>query len=595
MKELWYVSCSPRNPAKIKGELTLLKKLEGEEWNKKDKDGNHITQLMFAKMLKDLSEFEGEASGRESDFSARDRVAPMKTYGFVHLDSEGCLKITKAGNALINGENEEHIFLMQLLKWQYPSFQHRGPIYLDQPKSLFQGKKLGFSIFPFVFTLYVANELNGVTKREIAIFLLPHRRMSRIAKVISDILVYRQEREAKQGRRKKLEYDDKIHERLYKKIYSEELSKCKSRRNRKELLKKKISNSRDVADACIRLFRHTGLFTATRNRLTLNAIRKNETEVILNKQWKPVSFFKDVERFYIYFGDHEKPELPFLVPQFLVDKVLTLQAEIMKLVDPKDKMPMALRIRKGALLKESQTSLLGLLSQLKKLYRKAKRNSITKFLRTPKGQKDVFELYEAIIAKDVTDPSTFFEWNSWRAMIALDDCKDIVSYMKMDDQLQPVDCARGNVPDILIDFDSYIVAMEVTLTHGRRQYFTETEPVTFHVGKCQHDEKSRGTNRKVYGLFVAPQINKHTANYLWQYISRMTVPDYGYVTVVPFNLDVWTDILRFANSFGYLRKHALGRLLGSIESLGKDAGDVEEWLNSFTSAIEAWKSYITKN
>lgn len=595
MKELWYVSCSPRNPAKIKGELTLLKKLEGEEWNKRDKDGNHVTQLKFAKMLKDLADFEGEASGIESDFSARDRVAPMKTYGFVYTDTEGRLKITKAGNALINGEDEEHIFLMQLLKWQYPSFQHGGPEYLDQPKSLFQGKRLGFSIFPFIFTLYVANKLDGVTKREIAIFLLPHNRMSRMVKVVSSILHYRKEREAKQGRRQKLEYDQKVHERLYKKEYSEALSKCKTRRDRKALLKKKISNSRDVADACIRLFRHTGLFTATRNRLTLNAIRKNEIEVILNKKWKTVSFFKDAERFYGYFGDHEKPELPFLAPQFLVGKILTLQEEIKKLVVPKDKLHKVLRIRKSNLLKKSQTALLGLLSQLNKYYRKAKRYSITQFLRTPTGQRDVLELYEAIIARDVTDPATFFEWNSWRAMIALDDCKDIKSYMEMDDQLQPVDCARGKVPDILIDFDSYIVAMEVTLSHGRRQYMTETEPVTFHVGKCQHDEKLKGTNRKVYGLFMAPQIDRYAAHFFWQYISKIQVPDYGYVTVVPFDLESWTDILRFANSVGYLRKHSLGRLLGSIANLGKNTGDADEWLNSFPSAIEAWKSYVTKN
>ena len=35
MKELWYVSCSPRNPAKIRNEVSLLAKLEGEEWKKK--------------------------------------------------------------------------------------------------------------------------------------------------------------------------------------------------------------------------------------------------------------------------------------------------------------------------------------------------------------------------------------------------------------------------------------------------------------------------------------------------------------------------------------------------------------------------------
>jgi len=592
MKELWYVSCSPRNPAKIKAELTKLKILEGEKWNERDKYNNHVTQLKFAKMLKDLAGFEGEASGKEKDFSARDRVAPMKTYGFVYVNSQDKLRITKAGNALINGEDEQHIFLMQLLKWQYPSSQHGSKKYLNQPASLFSRKRLGFSIFPFIFTLQITNAVDGLTKREIAMFLLPHRRMAGANKVISCILKYRQERETKQGRHNKLEYDEQVHWRLYRRLYSEELAKIRNRQGKNDLLNRKIRNSRDVADACIRLFRHTGLFTATRNRLTLNIIRKNEIEVILSRRWKAVTFFRDKERFYKYFGDHEEPELPFLAPQFLAKKALTLQTEIRKLVDSKEKLPKALRFEKSTLQNQSQTKLLRLLSILRDYYRQIKENSITQLLRTTKGQQDVLELYEAIIEKDVTDPATFFEWNSWRAMIVLDDCTSIKSYMKMDDQMQPVNCAGGNVPDILVEFVDYIVAVEVTLSKGRRQYFTEPEPVTYHVGKCQQREKDSGTNRKVYGLFIAPTIEINAANHFLQHVKILKVPECGNVTVIPFSLEQWIDILSFANSVGYLRSHALGELLGSLENTAMEIDDVHNWLESFPSTINTWKTKV---
>ncbi|MFC1739134.1 AlwI family type II restriction endonuclease [Planctomycetota bacterium] len=595
MKELWYVSCSPRNPKKIKKELEWLATLEGQEWNKKDQEGNKVTQLKFAKMLRDLAEFEGKASGKESDFSARDRVAPMKTYGFVYTDKQGRLRITKAGKALINGEDEQHIFLMQMLKWQYPSSQHCGKEYLGQPATLFENKKLGFLIIPFIFTLQVVNLLGGVTKREIAIFLLPNRRMNRIFMVVKKIHKYRQERETKVGRSKKLEYDEMIHNSLYKKIYSTTLSKCVSRKAKKGLLKKKVSNSRDVADACIRLFRHTGLFTTKRDRIIFNNTRINEIKLILNQKWRPVNFFKDKVRFYKYFGNHEKPDLPFHAPQFLVKRIFSLKQEMAKLLIPKSKLQKIPRFKKAALLKKSKSNLLKIVSEFTKHYREAKRWSIFQFLHTTGGQRDVLDVYDAITHREVHDPPTFFEWNNWRAMIALDRCTRINAYMMMDDELQPVNCARGNVPDILVEFDKYVVAVEVTLSSGRRQYMTETEPVTFHVGKCQHEENYNGNKRKVYGLFIAPKINKHTAQYFLQYIDSLEVPDYGNVTVIPFDLVQWIDILSFANSISCLKTHQLGELLASIEDASKNSSDVDEWLNSFPISINKWKNYVKKS
>ena len=164
--------------------------------------------------------------------------------------------------------------------------------------------------------------------------------------------------------------------------------------------------------------------------------------------------------------------------------------------------------------------------------------------------------------------------------------------MIMDDEVQPVNCAGGNVPDILVEFDDYLVAVEVTLSSGRRQYATETEPVTFHVGRCQHEEAMTGRKRKVYGLFIAPQINIHAANHYMQHIKILEVPGFGHVTVIPFELETWLDVLSFANSIGSLRTHALGRLLGSLENSAKDSSNVEKWLTSFHSSIEEWKSHI---
>ena len=52
----------------------------------------------------------------------------MQTYGFAYIDSDRILMITDAGHRLIRGERIQELFLKQMLKWQYPSWQHGGNI-----------------------------------------------------------------------------------------------------------------------------------------------------------------------------------------------------------------------------------------------------------------------------------------------------------------------------------------------------------------------------------------------------------------------------------------------------------------------------------
>ena len=592
MKELWYVSCSPRNPAKIRNEVALFAKLEGEKWNKRDEKGELIVQKKFAVMLSQLEGFEGEASGKESAFSARDRVAPMKTYGFAYIDKDGIIRITKAGHELVKGGDEERIFLMQMLKWQYPSWQHKGPEYEGEDATLFCARKAGYYFMPFLLVLQVVKRVDGLTKREIAMFLLPHHRMRGLSKITSQIIKYRNAREKQKGRVGKKSYDDRTHARIFRKLYRDLLASKKSSSERKIELDKKVSNSRDVADACIRLFRYTGLFATQKDRMVLNNTKEEEINLILSRKFKLVNYYDNVDRFYHYFGDSDRPALPFYEKSFLIKRAISLRKQI---EIKKASFPVAVSLDKinvSELKVLTTRQLLRKIRELTELYRALSGKQMETYLKTPSGQQDVLDFYESIVHYEVADPATFFEWNTWRAMIALDESQEIRPYLKLDDSLQPVDCARGNTADIVAEFKNYAVAIEVTLTSGRRQYMTETEPVTFHVGRCQDEENRKGRKRKVYGLFIAPNISKHTANYFWQYVSKLEVPDYGNVTVVPIDLVTWKDILLFANSIGYLRDHALGDLLAAIEKSATDSNKYDTWLSSIPKLIETWKGQL---
>ncbi|MEW5986932.1 MAG: AlwI family type II restriction endonuclease [Chloroflexota bacterium] len=293
----WYVSCSPRSPEKIGPELTELAKLDGVNWRMTDQDGRKVHQIAFARFLKQIETFEGSISESDPAFSARDRLAPMQTYGFAFVGSNGRLRITPAGHRLIAEERPQELFLKQLLKWQYPSWQHGG-----NPRTRHLYPPAGQTdIFPFIETLRVCRELGGISKTEIAIFLLPVFSRADIPKAITQIGDFRTEREKFHGR-ERAEFVVEAHKQHFRQVYAQEIARGEVNtretptQTADQFLEKKIRNSRDVADAAIRYFRATGLFTlsADFHGLAISSVYRYEVDRILDElSLRPVEFYED--------------------------------------------------------------------------------------------------------------------------------------------------------------------------------------------------------------------------------------------------------------------------------------------------------------
>jgi hypothetical protein len=104
----------------------------------------------------------------------------------------------------------------------------------------------------------------------------------------------------------------------------------------------------------------------------------------------------------------------------------------------------------------------------------------------------------------------YFEWVIWRAFLAINnlanppnDCRKF----KIDQDFLPVNTAPGGGPDLIFEFDDFVVVVEVTLTRSSRQEAAEGEPVRRHVA----DSVLNYSNKKVYGLFLANEIDSNTA------------------------------------------------------------------------------------
>lgn len=620
----WYVACSPRIPDKVPAELALLARFDGQLWWEPKNDKRQpIPQIELAELLKSSDFFEGSISPSNPAWSARDRCAPDFAFGFAYVDSQLRLRITKAGYELLRYvtivENEagelsstgetkrilenpavQELFLKQFLKWQYPSWQHGGN---PRTRRLYlPAAEMG--IFPFVETLRLAYELDGLTKHEIAMFGLSLLQASAVPEAKAAILEFRQQVANYSGRERR-EFIRNTHESVFRHVYAEDIAvgniatrQTVAAPTVEGFLAKKMRNSLDVADAAIRYFRVTGLFTlsAMTRRLTVSHYRRRDVEDILGMEFTPVDFYEDVEAFYDYFGNPELPVLPWETLPRLLTRARTAHTEIEQI---------ALEIR--AIEPEKEMEIPALPADLQNLDLTAlktivqelsmEKAGLRQYLLELESQKpevveDILRMFEEIVRKRVIDPALFFEWNTWRALLALDDARQIKPNFTLDDQLLPLHNAPGRKADIEADFRSFVVLVEVTLSGGVRQYDTEAEPVTRHVARYQ-DEEKKTEGRDVFGMFIAPRINPNTPHYFWVHATLTPVPPFGdYVTIIPLTLQQFVDIVTFCKEHDVFTAQAFLELLSRLSQPKDQVESAEEWVSTFPEIVKSWKESL---
>jgi hypothetical protein len=107
----------------------------------------------------------------------------------------------------------------------------------------------------------------------------------------------------------------------------------------------------------------------------------------------------------------------------------------------------------------------------------------------------------------------YFEWVLWRAFLAINGMVNKpyeARRFKIDQDFLPVGTAPGNGPDLIFEFDDFVIVIEVTLTDGSRQEAAEGESVRRHVADLL-THYAACSAKPVYGLFLANRIDSNTA------------------------------------------------------------------------------------
>lgn len=547
-----FVTTSPRTPSKMIPEIELLNThFSGQKWNTE-------TQRAFMELLKEENFFNGEGAN-DPAFSARDRItrAP-KSLGFVTL--KPTIQLTDAGYELVNVKRKEEMFLRQLLKFQVPSPYHKPTEKASQ-----------FWIKPYLELFRLVRHLGTLKFDELRLFGLQLTDYSDFDLIVSKINDFRIEKAQNQGNYKKF-YKEYLYSEI-KRIYKDriESGNTKTRESNDKSIQKFLEtqarNFRDYADACFRYLRFTGLVNISHigKSISIASEKIEEVDFILNNISRDPIFVDDEKQYISYLGNVEMPTLltdnrelleqkiSSEFPHITISKTATLQ-------ELKDIFADELENRKEQIITDQVTAI--------KDYRLFD---------------DINSTFEQILDNSLYDTPLMLEWNTWRAMTMLDG-GNIKANLKFDDFGNPMSTAQGNMADIVCDYDTFGLTVEVTMQSGQRQYETEGEPVTRHLAKLK-----RETNKPAYSLFIAPKINEACIAHFYA-LHKMNISYYGGTsTIIPLPLNVFLKMVEDSHKASYVPepKH-VQRFFERSNELATSTDNETEWYNGITNEALNW-------
>ena len=547
-----FVTTSPRTPAKMIPEIGLLNThFSGQQWNTE-------TQRAFMQLLKEENFFNGEGAN-DPAFSARDRInrAP-KALGFVILSPT--IQLTLAGEELVNSRRKEEIFLRQLLKFQVPSPYHKP-----------SENSADFWVKPYLELFRLVRHFGSLKFDELMIFglqLVDFREFETIIEKINQFRIAKAQNEGNY-KRFRAEYLD----RELREIYSSDITSGNTRTRQTndgsiaKFLKTKSSNMRDYADACVRYLRATALVNISQLGKSISIVPEKiqEVDYFLQNTDREPCFIDNEGQYVSYLGNPQIPTL-FTDNRELLEQRIRTEFPLMqitantKLLELKDIFADELERRKEQLITEQVTAI--------KDYRQFE---------------DISSTFDQIIAKTLYDTPLMLEWNTWRAMTMLDG-GNIKANLKFDDFGNPMSTAQGNMADIVCDYGTFGLTVEVTMQSGQKQYETEGEPVTRHLAKFK-----RETEKPAYCLFIAPNINDSCKAHFYA-LHKMNIQFYGGTsTIVPLPLSVFRKMVEDSYNANYVPEpRHVQRFFERSNELANSTDNEVDWYNGITQEALNW-------
>lgn len=538
MNSPWHFgNTTVRNPKRIKDGLTVLKE--------STLNGNLIGKNQESQLAYELNRAEVISLGTQPDFFGRKWRSCFSQLGFIthkfsrnlksgeadptiteiindNLDlglSGQPYELTPSGLRLIEAktvQEQQECVLRALLAYEIPS--------VIEPKN---GEH---SFKPFIFILQVLKKLStlpnalGLSKVEMGI-VQSYREHSKVNEVVKEITKYREERNQAIGRVAK-------------------------RRVEKNLLKKlgeaggvKSSSINDYADVNFRYPRLTGLVSYERKRLVISDKKISIVDSILASEPKIIGIANSKDYLLRLWKGSELPTDNEIIARREINRYreLLVQSGVEEKLIPEcpetedvaklNQVRLRLEVLYQQVLEENFAL---------KQSEEEQVNEIIAYLKKIDKQPFDTEKYDI----EIEDEPAYLEWAVWRAFLAINHLVNKpheARRFKVDQDFYPLGCAPGGGPDLIFEFDEYVLVVEVTLTSSSRQEAAEGEPVRRHVAK-EKAKVTEATGKPVYGLFLARSIDNNTAE-TFRIGVWYTGDEPDFINIVPITLQQFILIM----------------------------------------------------
>lgn len=398
-------------------------------------------------------------------------------------------QLTPSGLRMIEAETiqeQQECMLRALLAYEIPS--------VIEPR---YGKQ---SFKPFIFILQVLKKLNalpnplGLSQTEMGI-VQSYRDHFKVDEALQEIIKHRIDRDSAVGRVGKRKVDNKLNDKLASSAGLKHIT------------------IKDYSDVNFRYPRFTGLVSLKGSRLVISDKKEPLVDKILAEEPKLIGGIDSSKQYLLQLW--KGAELP-------TDNKVTAKQEINRfrklLIDSgveKERIPEIPNTEDVAQLNQVRIRIEVLYQQvLEKNFaiqqtEDEQVKEIIAYLKKIDKQPIDKETYDI----EIEDEPAYLEWAVWRAFLAINHLVNEphkARRFKVDQDFFPLGTAPGGGPDMLFEFEDYVLVVEVTLTTSSRQEAAEGEPVRRHVA-MEKAKIAAESGKPVYGLFIARSIDNNTA------------------------------------------------------------------------------------
>lgn len=481
MSKAWYIgNTTIRNPKRLKDGLKALSlsPLHGNLVGKENEQ--EFAKLLDAEGIVRVERLHENPPRDASDVGRKWRAALMQL-GFLKPSfSERPFTITSNGMRLINASSlpaEQECFLRALLAHQIPS-----PIE-DFPEPVFSPLRI---VLEVISGLENSGLSPWISMDEMASIVQLVRKIDDVSSAISKIADYRHHLSTLKNPREKRAFINEVREVAASYLLSQQSATLK-----------------DYADTNFRYLKLTGLFIENGRKLIVAEHKKTIVNQIVSEPYLPSNEEKYLET--LWNGA--------LLPTDNASQAIRAIESTIQLLQ-RDGNPVVIPDLNDLNLADlSQLRL-----QLEEDWLKVLEVQYAR--RQSEEWKDILSYLRALTQSlrntggliPQGEGPAYFEWALWRAFLAINNLENKpweARRFRIDQEFLPVSTAPGGGPDMIFEFDSFVVVAEVTLTTSSRQEAAEGEPVRRHVAELVDHYAQQG--KRVYGLFIANKVDTNTA------------------------------------------------------------------------------------